>query len=101
MLLTSWFLWLLQAESIASARRRRRRRNLDQIEIPADQVTISEEILGKGGFGAVFLADYNGRNAAAKVGASIVRTKLIIVIFQLVQLCRCMILVHDLFQAFR
>lgn len=30
-------------------------------------MTISEEILGKGGFGAVYIADYNGRNAAAKV----------------------------------
>lgn len=52
---------------MAAARRRRRQRNLNQIEIPEDNVTISDELLGKGGFGSVFIADYNGRNAAAKV----------------------------------
>ena len=52
---------------MAAARRRRRQRNLNQIEIPEDNVTISDELLGKGGFGEVFLADLNGRNAAAKV----------------------------------
>lgn len=52
---------------MASARRLRRQRNLSQIEIPEDHVTISEELLGKGGFGSVYIADYNGRNAAAKV----------------------------------
>eukprot|EP00904_Undaria_pinnatifida_P006288 jgi/Undpi1/278/HiC_scaffold_1.g00274.m1 len=55
------------AEAMASARRLRRQRNLSQIEIPEDHVTISEELLGKGGFGSVYIADYNGRNAAAKV----------------------------------
>lgn len=65
--MASLFAWLLKAEMIASARRQRPRRNLDQVEIPEDQVTISEEVLGKGGFGAVYIADYNGRNAAAKV----------------------------------
>ncbi|CAN0045701.1 unnamed protein product, partial [Hapterophycus canaliculatus] len=45
----------------------RRRRSLDQIEIPEDHVLITDELLGKGGFGEVFLADYNGRNTAAKV----------------------------------
>lgn len=30
-------------------------------------MTITDELLGKGGFGEVYLADYNGRNAAAKV----------------------------------
>lgn len=28
---------------------------------------MTDELLGKGGFGAVYLADFNGRNAAAKV----------------------------------
>lgn len=59
--------WPLQAESIVSERRLRRQRNLNQIEIPADHVIISEDVLGKGGFGTVYAADYNGRNAAAKV----------------------------------
>lgn len=63
----SYSVWQLRAESIAAARRLRRQRNLDQIEIPEDQVVISEDVLGKGGFGTVYLADYNGRNAAAKV----------------------------------
>lgn len=40
---------------------------MEQIEIPEEQVAITGELLGKGGFGQVYLADYNGRNAAAKV----------------------------------
>ena len=52
---------------MASARRLRRQRNLTRVEIPEEHVTISDELLGKGGFGSVFIADYNGRNAAAKV----------------------------------
>ncbi|CAM9445750.1 unnamed protein product [Ectocarpus fasciculatus] len=56
-----------QSESLADARRTRRQRKLDQIEIPEEQLTITNEVLGKGGFGEVYLADYNGRNAAAKV----------------------------------
>lgn len=40
---------------------------MDQVEIPADDVMITDEILGKGGFGTVFLGDYLGRNAACKV----------------------------------
>ena len=55
------------AESLAEARRARRQRKLDQIEIPAEHVTVSDELLGKGGFGAVYIADFNGRNAAVKV----------------------------------
>lgn len=55
------------AESLAEARRMRRKRNLDQIEIPEDHLTLTNELLGRGGFGAVYIADYNGRNAAAKV----------------------------------
>ncbi|CAM9607905.1 unnamed protein product [Ectocarpus sp. 13 AM-2016] len=59
-----------QAESLAAARRSRRQRKLDQIEIPEDHVSITNEVLGKGGFGVVYLADYilyNGHNAAAMV----------------------------------
>lgn len=55
------------AESLTKARHARRQRRLDQIEIPADQLTITDEVIGKGGFATVYLADYNGRNAAAKV----------------------------------
>lgn len=55
------------SDSQANARRSRRKRNLDQLEIPEGHVTITDELLGKGGFGEVFLADYNTRNAAAKV----------------------------------
>ncbi|CAB1108607.1 unnamed protein product [Ectocarpus sp. CCAP 1310/34] len=54
-------------ESLAEARRARRQRKLDQVEIPEDRVVISDELLGRGGFGKVFLAKFNGRNAAAKV----------------------------------
>lgn len=61
--------WQRTAVCIAAARRLRRERNLNQVEIPEDNVTISSELLGKGGFGSVFIADYNGRNAAAKVSA--------------------------------
>ncbi|CAM9829016.1 unnamed protein product [Ectocarpus sp. 8 AP-2014] len=55
------------SESLAEARSARRQRRLDQLEIPEDHVLITDEVLGKGGFGEVFIADYNGRNAAAKV----------------------------------
>lgn len=57
-----------KSETRAEVRRARRQRKLDQIEIPEDQVVIfEEELLGKGGFGKVFLAEYDTRNAAAKV----------------------------------
>ncbi|CAN0183301.1 unnamed protein product, partial [Ectocarpus fasciculatus] len=54
-------------ESVAEARSIRRQRKLDQVEIPEDQLFITTDLLGKGGFGEVYLADYNGHNAAAKV----------------------------------
>ncbi|CBN75056.1 Transmembrane receptor kinase [Ectocarpus siliculosus] len=57
----------VQSESLTDARSTRRRRKLDQVEIPEEHVTITNEVLGRGGFGEVYLADYNGRNAAAKV----------------------------------
>lgn len=56
-----------KSESLAEARSARRRRKLDQIEIPEGHVIVTDELLGAGGFGEVFLADLNGRNAAAKV----------------------------------
>ncbi|CAN0274037.1 unnamed protein product [Ectocarpus sp. 6 AP-2014] len=55
------------SESVAEARRVKRQRKLDQVEIPAEYLSITDELLGKGGFGEVYLADYNGHNAAAKV----------------------------------
>lgn len=56
-----------QSKALAEARKARRQRKLDQIEIPEANLTITDELLGTGGFGEVYLADYNGRNAAAKV----------------------------------
>ncbi|CAM9324195.1 unnamed protein product [Ectocarpus sp. 4 AP-2014] len=53
--------------SLEEARSARRQRRLNQLEVPEDHVLITDEVLGKGGFGEVFIADYNGRNAAAKV----------------------------------
>eukprot|EP00903_Cladosiphon_okamuranus_P017814 g16394.t1 len=55
------------SESVAEARRTRRQRKLDQVEIPEEHLFITDDLLGKGGFGEVYLADYNGHNAAAKV----------------------------------
>ena len=54
-------------DSRAAGKRQRRRQRLDQLEIPATDVDITDEILGRGGFGTVYLADFNGLNAAAKV----------------------------------
>ena len=48
-------------------RRRRRRQRLDQLEIPVSELDITDEVLGRGGFGTVYLADLGGLNAAAKV----------------------------------
>lgn len=55
------------AALLLETRRLRRKRKLDAVEIPERSVTVTDELLGKGGFGAVYMADYNGRNAAAKV----------------------------------
>lgn len=52
---------------MVEARRERRRRRLDNLEIPDDQLIMTDDLLGKGGYGVVYLADFNGRNAAAKV----------------------------------
>ena len=51
------------------ARRMRRQLNLDKVEIAEDDMIVTDESLGKGEFGAVYIADYNGRNAAAKVSS--------------------------------
>ncbi|CAN0007820.1 unnamed protein product [Ectocarpus sp. 12 AP-2014] len=55
------------SESVAETRRTRRQRKLDRVEIPEEHLFITSDVLGKGGFGEVYLADYNGHNAAAKV----------------------------------
>ena len=55
------------SDSLPETRRVRRQRKLHMIKIPEDHVMVTDELLGKGGFGAVYIADYNGRNAAAKV----------------------------------
>ncbi len=55
------------SELLADERAARRRLKLDQLEIPEEQVAITDELLGRGGFGAVYLANYNYRNVAAKV----------------------------------
>ena len=60
----------LSTSSFLVDRRLRRERKLDAIEIPERYVTVTDELLGTGGFGAVYMADYNGRNAAAKVSSS-------------------------------
>lgn len=54
-------------EALVAARKKRRRRRLEKLEIPEDHLMLTNEFLGKGGFGVVYLADFNGRNAAAKV----------------------------------
>ncbi|CAN0441159.1 unnamed protein product [Pylaiella littoralis] len=54
-------------ESVAETRSIKRRRKLDQIEIPKEHLSMTDELLGKGGSGEVYLADYNGHNAAVKV----------------------------------
>jgi len=53
---------------VAEARSIKRQRRLDQVQIPEEHLSIADDLLGKGGFGEVYLADYNGHNAAAKVG---------------------------------
>ena len=55
------------SQAMAELRRAKRQRRLQQLEIPEDQVTLTDVLLGKGGFADVFLADYSGINAAAKV----------------------------------
>lgn len=55
------------AETQGESRRQRRQRRLSMLEIPEGQLFLTNELLGKGGFGAVYMADYGGRNAAAKV----------------------------------
>lgn len=56
-----------ELESVVEARSIKRRRKLDQVEIPEEHLSMTDELLGKGGFGEVYVADYNGHNAAVKV----------------------------------
>lgn len=54
-----------QSKLSAEARRARRQRKLDRLDIPEAHVAITDDLSGKGGFGEMYLADYDGRNAAA------------------------------------
>lgn len=55
--------------AIARGKRIRRRKNfiIHTANMMFQQVHITAEVIGKGGFGTVYLADFNGLNAAAKV----------------------------------
>lgn len=48
-------------------RKKQKRQQADQLEIPPEEVEITDEVIGKGGFSTVYLSDLNGLNAAAKV----------------------------------
>ncbi|CAM9693101.1 unnamed protein product [Ectocarpus sp. 6 AP-2014] len=52
--------------SLAQARRKRRQQKWGEIEIPEGDVEILD-LLGKGGFGEVYMADYMGENVAVKI----------------------------------
>lgn len=54
----------ISAEELKGARRRR---SMDEITIPDKYITVTDEVLGRGGFATVFLGDYNGRNVAIKL----------------------------------
>ena len=71
---------------LLEARRLRRQRKLDAVEIPERYVTVTDELLGKGGFGEVYLADYNGRNAAAKVMYTLFRESKALCVHRFVRL---------------
>ncbi|CAM9152530.1 unnamed protein product [Ectocarpus sp. 12 AP-2014] len=53
-------------DSLAQARRKRRQQKWGEIEIPEGDVEILD-LLGKGGFGEVYMADYMGENVAVKI----------------------------------
>ena len=57
----------LPKQVMAESRRKKREQRLQQLEIPEHELTLTDVLLGKGGFGEVYLADYSGVNAAAKV----------------------------------
>ncbi|CAM9776414.1 unnamed protein product, partial [Ectocarpus sp. 12 AP-2014] len=54
-------------ESGMVSKKKRRQHRMDQLELPASDVEVTNEVLGRGGFGTVYLADLHGLNAAAKV----------------------------------
>lgn len=54
-------------EILAQSKKKRRQRRLDRLEISTEDIDVTDEVLGRGGFGTVYLADYDGLNAAAKV----------------------------------
>lgn len=49
------------------ARCEKRQWHLQQLEIPEHQLELTDSILGRNGFGEVYLADYTGINVAAEV----------------------------------
>ena len=56
------------AQAITEFQRAKNQQRLQHdLEIPEDQVGLTDMLLGKGGFTNVFLADYRGINAAMKV----------------------------------
>lgn len=55
------------AEVVAKETRLQREHRFKQVDIPADQVVIFGDTIGNRGCGTVYIADYNGKNAAAKV----------------------------------
>lgn len=54
-------------KALTASRWRRRQRRLDQLEISVDRLILTDDLLGKGGFGVVFKASYDGPEAAAKI----------------------------------
>lgn len=40
---------------------------MEQLEISEEDVTLTKTLLGRGGFGTVYVAHYSGKDAAAKI----------------------------------
>lgn len=49
------------------SRQTRRQRRLDELSISGDKVILTDNVLGKGGFGTVVICNFYDRNAAAKI----------------------------------